>query len=53
MGLDKYFWIALFSISAMLVDSFGIWVVYKKCEWADKVKGYCMCFAAGMLITSP
>ena len=53
MGLDKFFWIALFSISAMLVNSFGIWVVYKNCEWADKIKGYCMCFAAGMLITSP
>ena len=49
----RYFWIALFSFSAMLINSAGILVIYKNQRWADRAKEYCMCFAAGMLITSP
>lgn len=46
-------WISIFAISAMLVNSLGIWFIYKHQEWAEKSKEYFMCFAAGVLITSP
>jgi len=37
----------------MLVNTIGILAIYKNQRWADRMKEYCMCFAAGMLITSP
>ena len=46
-------WISIFAIGAMLVNSLGIWAIYKNREWAEKTKEYCMCFAAGILISSP
>lgn len=52
-GFSTFTWISIFAISAMLVNSFGIWTIYKKREWAEKTKEYCMCFAAGILISSP
>jgi len=48
-----FFWITLFGISAMIVNSIGIWIIHKNREWAQNNKEYFMCFAAGMLITSP
>lgn len=50
---STFTWISIFAISAMLVNSFGIWVIYKNRGWAEKTKEYCMCFAAGILISSP
>mgnify|MGYP000849205742 FL=1 len=50
---STFTWISIFAISAMLVNSFGIWAIYKNREWAEKTKEYCMCFAAGILISSP
>lgn len=50
---STFAWISIFAISAMLVNSFGIWAIYKNREWAEKTKEYCMCFAAGILISSP
>jgi len=46
-------WIMLFALGAMIVNSFGIWMVYKNKELADKSKEYVICFAAGVLIASP
>ncbi len=46
-------WISIFAIGAMLVNSFGIWAMYKNREWVEKTKEHCMCFAAGILISSP
>ncbi len=50
---STFTWISIFAMSAMLVNGFGIWAIYKKREWAQKTKEYCMCFAAGTLISSP
>ena len=50
---STFTWISIFAIGAMLVNSFGIWATYKNREWAGKTKEYCMCFAAGTLISSP
>jgi zinc and cadmium transporter len=51
--LSTFIWISIFAVGAMIVNSFGIWAVYKNKEWAEKNKEYFMCFAAGMLISSP
>lgn len=46
-------WIAIFALGAMVVNTIGILVIYKNKEWALKAKEYFMCFAAGVLVTSP
>lgn len=52
-GFNTFTWIAIFAVSAAAFNSVGIWVVYKQRKWAEKVKSYVMCFAAGVLISSP
>ena len=46
-------WIAIFSFSAAIVNSLGILTIFKYKKWAQKVKTHFMCFAAGILISSP
>lgn len=46
-------WISIFALGAMIVNGIGIWVIYRSKEWVVKVKEYFMCFAAGILISSP
>ena len=53
MNNNTFFWVAVFAIGAMIVNSIGIWVIYKNKAWAEKNKEYFMCFAAGILIASP
>ncbi len=50
---SPFTWAALFAISAMLVNTFGIWLVYRFRRQAEKAKEKVMCFAAGVLIASP
>ncbi len=52
-GINTFTWIAIFAIGAMVVNSLGIWVIYKNKAWAEKNKEYSICFAAGVLISSP
>jgi zinc transporter ZupT len=52
-GQIVFFWVEIFALIAMVVNSLGIWVIYKNKEWAEKNKEYFMCFAAGVLISSP
>lgn len=49
----NFLWIAVFALGAMVVNSLGIWFIYKHKDWAEKTKEYFMCFAAGVLISSP
>jgi len=51
--LNTFTWIAIFAISSAIVNSIGIFVIYKNKQWASKVKAYFMCFAAGVLISTP
>ncbi len=51
--LSSFQWIAIFAISAMVVNSLGIWFIFKHKKWAEQSKEYFMCFAAGVLISSP
>jgi zinc and cadmium transporter len=52
-GFNTFMWVFIFAISAMLVNSLGIWYIYKNKKWVEKTKEYFMCFAAGVLISSP
>ena len=51
--MQNFGWIAVFALGSLIVNSFGVYFIYKNNEWADRLKEYFMCFAAGMLITSP
>jgi hypothetical protein len=35
---STFTWISIFALSAMLVNSVGIWVIYKNKDWAEKAK---------------
>ncbi|WP_409229219.1 ZIP family metal transporter [Gudongella sp. SC589] len=48
-----FVWVAVFALSAMVVNSIGIYAIYKNKKWVEKNKEYFMCFAAGVLISSP
>lgn len=48
-----FIWVAAFAISAMVVNTIGIYAIYKNKSWVERNKEYFMCFAAGVLISSP
>ncbi len=50
---DTFTWIAVFAVTAAVVNGFGIFAVYKNKSWVEKTKTYLMCFAAGILLSSP
>lgn len=48
------FWrIIIFSISAALINAFGIYVIYKNKKWTEQAKTFLMCLAAWVLLASP
>jgi ZIP family zinc transporter/zinc and cadmium transporter len=47
---STFSFVALFALSAMVVNSIGIWVIYKNKQWVDRHIEYFMCFAVGVLI---
>lgn len=51
--LSTFTWIAIFAIGSAIVNSVGIFAVYKNKKWTSKIKAYFMCFAAGVLISTP
>jgi len=44
--LSTFAWIAIFAISAAVLNTIGILAVHKSKGWAEKAKTYLMCFAA-------
>jgi zinc transporter ZupT len=46
-------WIAGFALVATLVNGLGILAIFRYQEWAERAKTYFMCFAAGILISTP
>jgi len=50
---EEFYWIAAFAIVAALVNSTGIIAIFRHREWAERSLPYLMCFAAGILITTP
>jgi zinc transporter ZupT len=51
--INTFTWISIFAISAAIVNSIGIYAIYRNKSWAEKTKTYFMCFASGILISSP
>lgn len=51
--MTTFLYIFLFSMAAMLINTAGIFVMSRNEAWTLKNKEYFMCFAAGVLITSP
>jgi zinc and cadmium transporter len=51
--LSTFTWIVIFAIGAAIVNGIGIFVIFKNKKWAEKVKTLFMCFAAGVLISTP
>lgn len=52
-GSDNFIYIVVFAILAAVINGLGILVLYWNSEWAEKAKTYFMCFAAGVLISTP
>lgn len=50
---ESFKWIAGFSLVAALVNSIGIYAIFKYREWAERMQTFFICFAAGVLITTP
>jgi zinc transporter ZupT len=50
---NTFMWVAGFALSAALVNSLGILAIIRYREWAEKSKSYFMCFAAGILVSTP
>lgn len=48
-----FLWIALFALLAAFMNALGIIMVFKHREQAEKIMTYLMCFAAGVLISTP
>jgi len=48
-----FYWIAAFAIVAALVNGAGIVTIFRHRGWAERSLPYLMCFAAGILITTP
>lgn len=51
--ISTFAWVAIFALSGMVVNTIGIYFIYKNKEWTLKYKDYFMCFAAGILIAAP
>ncbi len=51
--MDTFEWIVIFAIGSIILNSLGIFVIYRNEKWALKTKVYFMCFAAGLLIATP
>lgn len=49
----EFYWIAGFAIVAAIVNSTGIIAIFRHREWAEGSLPYLMCFAAGILLTTP
>lgn len=50
---NTFLWMTIFVVCSALVNAFGIFSIVKFREKAEKVKVYLMCFAAGVLISTP
>ena len=40
MSVGAFTWVSIFAIGAMIVNSVGIWFVYKNIEWAEKTRHF-------------
>lgn len=52
-SLTTFSWIAIFALTAMVVNTIGIYFIYRNKEWAERNKDFFLFFAAGILIATP
>jgi zinc transporter ZupT len=50
---EGFYWIAAFAIVAAVVNGAGILAIFQHREWAEQSLPFLMCFAAGILLTTP
>jgi zinc and cadmium transporter len=50
---NTFLWIAVFAILSALVNGVGIFLLHFHRKWAERVKSLFMCFASGVLISTP
>jgi zinc and cadmium transporter len=50
---NPFTWILFFAIVSLLINTLGIYAVHKKKNWDENTKNHLLCFAAGVLITTP
>jgi len=50
---DTFIWIIVFAVLSAIINGFGILILHNFRKWAQKAKTYFMCFAAGVLISTP
>ncbi len=50
---ETFTWVSIFAISAAIINGLGILAIFRYREWAEKTKPYFMCFAAGVLVSTP
>jgi ZIP family zinc transporter len=48
-----FMWVVIFATLSALVNAAGILAIVRYRVWAEKAKTYFMCFAAGVLISTP
>lgn len=53
MNLNNLNPVSVFAILAAIINALGIYAVFKSKDWVQKVKDRLMCFAAGVLISTP
>ena len=51
--MPTFVWVFIFALAAMVVNSLGIYLMYRNQAWVHKHVHFFMCFAAGVLIASP
>lgn len=52
-GFSTFTWVAIFAIESAIVNGIGIIAIFKNRKWAEGLKTYSLCFAAGVLISVP
>ncbi len=53
MTFNSFNLVSIFAVLAAIVNGLGIYAVFKNKDWVQKVKNKLMCFAAGVLISTP
>lgn len=53
MLLNTFNLISIFAFLSAVINALGIYAVFKNKGWVEKVKNKLMCFAAGVLISTP
>lgn len=50
---ETFYWVTIFAITAAIVNGLGILAISEHKYWVEKTKNYLMCFAAGVLLSTP